>query len=492
MTEYEIKCPQTWAWYTGFVHDYDMNDKKFYVTYPSDWKSGEWIDASSIRYKFERTKYNLSTWIPSTDEEVECKARAEEREPYGWWPCKAKEYNNNDDETRNDKLYSVAFVGWGDQHNEILGEEYIRPKSKSKVLSIRNMSKDQYSVPTELKEWMASQNNLFETLVPNRANNKLVHLKYDSSSNKLTLIGTKRVLDTTKDIIYCFCEKQKTLLKLEEKTQELERESQLKKQREANAFKHTFTIHPLLSGYLRGRQNSNLQYVKQQRNKEIFSIKPDNGSCYISALTQNALNFAVDQLQIVAKKVIIPASEMGQIIGSQGQQIQDIKKKSQVIKVISWYKWKEEEFENLKHRHMQRYHYKNYDDGYQNGALNNNDGDDNDNEYNDDIPELIKNATKDNLFSDSDIVDLTGGYNEEIDDLNDNENNNELLEDDSKDALVVIGRGSRVEICIFMIEMTLTHFRTITKTRNNVKLLKKKINEIKGNPAIQYNRRGRG
>merc|ERR1712024_318703 len=40
--------------------------------------------------------------------------------------------------------------------------------------------------------------------------------------------------------------------------------------------------------------------------------------------------------------------------------------------------------------------------------------------------------------------------------------------------------------------MTLNHFRTITKTRNNVKALRKKINQIKGNPIGTYYDRERG
>ena len=82
-----------------------------------------------------------SSWHSSYNEEVECKARAEEREPYGWWPCKAKKYVEEDpnNPTPNDsdssELYSVGFVGWGDNHNEILGIEYIRKKSTSHSLA---------------------------------------------------------------------------------------------------------------------------------------------------------------------------------------------------------------------------------------------------------------------------------------------------------------------------------------------------------------------
>ena len=106
------------------------------------------------------------------------------------------------------------------------------------------------------------------------------------------------------------------------------------------------------------------------------------------------------------------------------------------------------------------------------------------------IPDEIKNATLDNIFDEDDIIDLSAGY-EQI---------NEYYEDiqdpmEKNDALVIIGRKSRVELCIFMIEMTLNHFRTITKTRNNVRSLRNKINELKGNQGPPYgygNNYGRG
>merc|ERR1712129_281308 len=48
-------------------------------------------------------------------------------------------------------------------------------------------------------------------------------------------------------------------------------------------------------------------------------------------------------------------------------------------------------------------------------------------------------------------------------------------------------------LCIFMIEMTLNHFRNISKTRNNMNNLRKSINELKGTTFVQRggrNRRG--
>jgi len=251
----------------------------------------------------------------------------------------------------------------------------------------------------------------------------------------------------------------------------LELKSKLKKEQEMKAEKYTFNIHPLLSGYLRGRGGSNIDRVKHSLNGKIIRIEPQNGSCYIAAKDKMSLNAAIDQLQIVCKKVVIPYDEMGQIIGSQGKQIQDIKRKAQVIKVISWSKWPDE-FKTLQEIQKSRYKYMQ-------------------SEQSEDVPDIIKNATLDNIFdADQDIIDLSPHKKDEEET---NECNEEITkQNDRNDALVIIGRKSRVKICIFMIEMTLNHFRGITKTRNNVRLLRKKINEIKGNPVpISYEREQR-
>merc|ERR1712176_1570101 len=301
---------------------------------------------------------------------------------------------------------------------------------------------------------MGANDCLLDTLMPQKnISCQIIHISYLEKESKLMLIGNKRVLLTMKDIIYCFFEKQRSLLKLQRETKELERESRIKKEEEAKSEKWTFKVHPLLSGYLRGARGSNIEKVRE-RNPNILSIKPQNGSCYISAKDKMSLNEAIDALQIVCKKVIIPKDEMGQIIGSRGTQIQDIKSKSKVIKIISWVKWADE-FRTLKEIQTSvRQRYRGYN--YQNMKKE---------EVNEDdfVPDEIKNATVDNIF-----------------------------EDDANDALVIIGRKSRVELCVFMIEMTLNHFRNITRTRNNVRKLRRKINEIKGNQGPPYGGYGRG
>ena len=103
------------------MHDYDPNNKRFYVTYPNklreysmqhynahtifdtsvysmryfgvccvcvcarSWKQASWEPAENIRPVAD--SFEMNTWYPNVNEEVECQARAEENQPLGWWPC---------------------------------------------------------------------------------------------------------------------------------------------------------------------------------------------------------------------------------------------------------------------------------------------------------------------------------------------------------------------------------------------------------------------
>ena len=243
--------------------------------------------------------------------------------------------------------FSVSFDGWGDAHNETLSLSFIRPKSQSKILSNKNMYREEYDVltePVDLSSWVdqLNQNNtLLDTLMSEKKiSSQIVHIDYLRGKNKVLLIGNKRVLITMKDIIYCIFKRQQTIRKLEERTKAVERKSRERKEEELKAEKHTFNIHPLLSGYLRGSKGRNIADVQRDfRQKGLLRIEPGLQSCCVLAKNKTTLKQAVDQLEIVCKKVIIPWEEMGQIIGAKGDTIQKIKKKSDVIKIISWEKW---------------------------------------------------------------------------------------------------------------------------------------------------------
>ncbi len=149
------------------------------------------------------------------------------------------------------------------------------------------------------------------------------------------------MLEAMEKIIHCFFQKQQILLEMEKKAVRMEQDAASRRAMERKAMKSTFNIHPLLSGYLRGKQNQNLAMVKRgdggpghNHKGQVLRVDPMATSCYVAATTKPALEWAIDHLMIVCKKVMIPNDEMGQIIGFKGALIQEIKARSNVIKVI--------------------------------------------------------------------------------------------------------------------------------------------------------------
>eukprot|EP01084_Bolivina_argentea_P236936 398320_1 len=92
----------------------------------------------------------------------------------------------NSDETateNSDELYCVSFVGWADQHNDIVGFEYIRKKSNSSPLPhIKNLCKQHYNVPSELKDWVlthCANGTILEALMPHKnISSQIIHITY--------------------------------------------------------------------------------------------------------------------------------------------------------------------------------------------------------------------------------------------------------------------------------------------------------------------------
>merc|ERR1719295_101906 len=112
-TRYEVKCDETFAYYEGYVFDYDEKEAKLLVAYP--WKADQAVPVSYVRPLAPAVE---ASWKPRQGDHVECQAKAEESEPYGWWDCSIK--------TVRDNLYLITYEGW-DNHHEVLQHNMLRP-----------------------------------------------------------------------------------------------------------------------------------------------------------------------------------------------------------------------------------------------------------------------------------------------------------------------------------------------------------------------------
>jgi len=428
MTEYEIKSHETMAWYKGHIQDYDETKRQFYVTYDRNWKHSHYADPGDIRPPPD----NTSDWKPRNDEKCECKAQAAENEPYGWWPCQIKAIKNNQ--------YTITYIGF-EYLDEIREKDFLRPTNPKKTLSARNMTKEVINIPPEVLPWIQSKPPEINDL-----KSRLVHMDIDEQNRKMTLIGNEKALRLSRSIITLHFDKQKDLKDFESKAQLDEAKLEEQKQKEGNAIKRSFPIHPLLTGFLLGPKRKNTQLIKQEL-PDIVYIRPKNGVCEIAATNTQTLDEACERLEIVARKVTIPQKEMAPIIGAKGSTISKIKERAgnNDVRIISWAHFPNE-FDRLKERYEERLNSRK--------KQQTNDAD----EFIDDmnVVDNIKNTQYNGIFSPSDLVDLTNGNTK-----------------GGVDYLVIIGRRSRVELCITMIEITLQQLRKFQEHKDKIRQLKK-------------------
>jgi len=180
----------------------------------------------------------------------------------------------------------------------------------------------------------------------------------------------------------------------------------------------------------------------------LCTLDQKNGICDIAALNSQTLDIVSERLEIVARKVTIPKKEMSRVIGSKGSTITKIKERvgNDDISIISWNRLPIE-IDRLKERSNRK----------KQNKQNKQQANDVD-EFTDDlnISEILKNVQIDDIFYSSDNVDLTNGNIK-----------------DGVDYLIIIGRRSRVELCITMIEVTLQHLRKSYEHKEKIKQLKK-------------------
>lgn len=89
-TKCEVKCEETFAYYEGYIIDYFPEEKKFRILF--EWKPEAKVPVHYIRRIPEIPDEN---WKPKEGDHVECKAKAEEGEPNGWWDCKISTVRDN-------------------------------------------------------------------------------------------------------------------------------------------------------------------------------------------------------------------------------------------------------------------------------------------------------------------------------------------------------------------------------------------------------------
>ena len=89
--------------------------RKFHILYDDDWKPSQWVPVDYIRKCAKEAPKN---WRPSIQDRVECKAKAEANEPFGWWTCFIRDIR--------EEVYVINYEGWED-HHDVMELAVLRP-----------------------------------------------------------------------------------------------------------------------------------------------------------------------------------------------------------------------------------------------------------------------------------------------------------------------------------------------------------------------------
>eukprot|EP01083_Nonionella_stella_P195846 721026_1 len=203
-TRYEVKCDETFAYYEGYVYDYDEDEKKLRVSYP--WKADQTVPVNYVRPLAPIVEAN---WKPKQGDHVECQAKAEESEPYGWWDCIIK--------TVRDNLYLITYEGW-DNHHEVLQHNMLRPYNDQEAFEDDNgIIREFLNISRErINEFKATGDLSSMNMDPAQYNDAqrtvsqlrriahqthLIHMNFSPSTEKLILIGKRQNVYDAKMLI---------------------------------------------------------------------------------------------------------------------------------------------------------------------------------------------------------------------------------------------------------------------------------------------------
>jgi len=358
-TRYEVKCDETFAYYEGYVFDFDEKEQKLRVAYP--WKSDQLVPVNYVRPLAPAVDPN---WKPKQGDHVECQAKAEESEPYGWWDCTIK--------TVRDNLYLITYEGW-DNHHEVLQHNMLRPYNDQEpfedeeivreLLPLKSDKIQEFKSSADLSNQSSLQSFMNPTsstimsgLFGNDKENKsattmeqlrritkqtnLIHLNFSPEQEKLLLIGTKKQVSDAKMLINFVWNLRESYRKKEEQVKQDEKLKQKEYDELKKCVSVRFKFHVALTKYVIGTKGENIQNAKKLEGVKHINVRNLNeteSECLILATDQEGANDARAILEMEQGSELIPADPnlRKELIGRDGHNIQQLEKRSHVIKICT-------------------------------------------------------------------------------------------------------------------------------------------------------------
>ncbi len=104
------------------------------------WRQDEWVVAARLRKCPPR--FDAKTFSPAVGEKVEVQAKTQDSEPYSWWLATIR--------TARQDLYMINYASFGEEHNEILEKNHIRPLNTNPPLTGDDLSRKEIPLPNDL------------------------------------------------------------------------------------------------------------------------------------------------------------------------------------------------------------------------------------------------------------------------------------------------------------------------------------------------------
>jgi len=336
-TRYEVKCDETFAYYEGYVFDYDEKEGKLLVAYP--WKADQAVPVSYVRPLAPAVE---ASWKPRQGDHVECQAKAEESEPYGWWDCSIK--------TVRDNLYLITYEGW-DNHHEVLQHNMLRPYneqppfeddgivrktvdlSPERIREFRELGQSQQGQTQDLEK--AKQLGQLRRIM---AQTQLIHLGFSASLEKLVLVGRQRQVADARMLIQFVWGLRRIYRDKEQGVRAAVRARRKEVEQLRGCAEVRFEFDISLTRYVIGPRGDNIQKAKkleQVRHINVRNVDERTSECIILATSQQAADEARAILEMDQAAEVIPRAVKKDLIGKDGVNIRDLERRSQVIKICT-------------------------------------------------------------------------------------------------------------------------------------------------------------
>jgi len=357
-TMYEVKCDETFAYYDGYVYDFDEKEQKLKVAY--SWKDDQLVPVNYVR---PLTAPIPSDWKPKPGDHAECQAKAEESEPYGWWECIIK--------TVRDNLYLINYEGW-ENHQEVLQHAMLRPYNNQEPFEDIDIVRDSIELTEDQIQDFKSAADLSNqkslTSFMNNASNSmmfgdedddgdnptarsdmqqlrriaeqtgLIHLNFNPVQEALVLIGNREAVRDARMLITYLWSLRNYYREQEKKAKEEEGRRQDEYDALSQCEQVRFEFHASLTKYVIGTKGANIEKAKDIDGvRHIWVRKVDDATseCLILATDKEAAHEARCILEMEQTFELIPKDPnlKKELIGKDGENIRQLEERSNVIKI---------------------------------------------------------------------------------------------------------------------------------------------------------------